>query len=268
MVKIDKHILEAINNGIKLALDNFNDYEEDNVTSKQNVIKNDNAALLSIIKNDPYIVNLGLPSGTLWARDNFGISPKHVFVHSNDFYGNYYAWGEIRKKNKYTWKNYKWAVAKYNWITKYCTDKDFSDPLVHIDGLTKLLYEDDVVYNSKLQIKDYKFKIPSYEQFKELLQYTTQTYAIGTMGFNDPLDNLNGLWLKSKINGNEIFFPCAGHNGQHAQKEKIGAYWTSDLSNRSTLYSYAFIFDTMKEQLELNEVERYRGLSIRPVLDI
>ena len=44
-------------------------------------------------------VDLGLPSGTLWATKNVGAStPKD--------YGNYYAWGETSPKSSYTWDNY------------------------------------------------------------------------------------------------------------------------------------------------------------------
>ena len=44
-------------------------------------------------------VDLGLPSGTLWATKNIGAStPKD--------YGNYYAWGETTPKSSYTWDNY------------------------------------------------------------------------------------------------------------------------------------------------------------------
>ncbi|MBQ4291607.1 MAG: Ig-like domain-containing protein [Muribaculaceae bacterium] len=44
-------------------------------------------------------VDLGLPSGTLWATKNVGAStPKD--------YGNYYAWGETSPKSSYTLDNY------------------------------------------------------------------------------------------------------------------------------------------------------------------
>ena len=48
--------------------------------------------------NDDY-VDLGLPSGTLWATKNIGAS-------SPEGYGNYYAWGETSPKSSYTRDNY------------------------------------------------------------------------------------------------------------------------------------------------------------------
>lgn len=60
-------------------------------------------------------VDLGLPSGTLWATTNVGaIAPEE--------YGNYFAWGETESKDTYNWSTYKWCNGTYNSITKYCTN--------------------------------------------------------------------------------------------------------------------------------------------------
>ena len=45
-------------------------------------------------------VNLGLPSGTLWATCNVGASSPYES-------GSYFAWGETETKDIYTWENYK-----------------------------------------------------------------------------------------------------------------------------------------------------------------
>lgn len=45
-------------------------------------------------------VDLGLPSGTLWATCNVGASKPEE-------YGNYFAWGEIEPKKTYGLDNYK-----------------------------------------------------------------------------------------------------------------------------------------------------------------
>ena len=44
-------------------------------------------------------VDLGLPSGLLWAKCNIGASQP-------EDYGNYYAWGEIQTKSEYSWYTY------------------------------------------------------------------------------------------------------------------------------------------------------------------
>ena len=46
-------------------------------------------------------VDLGLPSGTIWAGWNVGAS-------SPEQYGSYYAWGEVVVKRNYSTKTYKY----------------------------------------------------------------------------------------------------------------------------------------------------------------
>ena len=48
----------------------------------------------------PHLINLGLPSGTLWACCNVGATTPEGS-------GGYYAWGETEEKSEgYDWKNY------------------------------------------------------------------------------------------------------------------------------------------------------------------
>ena len=55
------------------------------------------------------VVDLGLPSGTLWCKYNLGVNPNQLLI-PKDWYGNYYGWGEIEDKSKqdkeYNWKTY------------------------------------------------------------------------------------------------------------------------------------------------------------------
>ena len=51
-------------------------------------------------------VDLGLPSGTLWATMNVGADTPEE-------YGNYYAWGEIKTKSSYTSSNYTYSSDLY-----------------------------------------------------------------------------------------------------------------------------------------------------------
>jgi hypothetical protein len=40
------------------------------------------------------VVDLGLPSGTLWCKYNLGVDPKYL-ANPINWFGDYYAWGEI-----------------------------------------------------------------------------------------------------------------------------------------------------------------------------
>ena len=43
------------------------------------------------------VVDLGLPSRTLWCKYNLGVDPTQL-TKSEDWYGQYYAWGELEEK--------------------------------------------------------------------------------------------------------------------------------------------------------------------------
>ena len=57
-------------------------------------------------------VDLGLPSGTLWATTNVGADKP-------EDYGDYFSWGETQPKATYSWSNYKWWTGSCDMITKY-----------------------------------------------------------------------------------------------------------------------------------------------------
>ena len=68
-----KQILEAINKGIKFALDDFDDEElKGQINSKINH-QHGTKEWLDLI-ND--VVDLGLPSGTLWCKYNLDVNPN------------------------------------------------------------------------------------------------------------------------------------------------------------------------------------------------
>ena len=71
-------------------------------------------------------VDLGLPSGTLWASCNIG-------ANNPEDYGDFFAWGETEQKSDYTWSTYFDYDESSHRSTKYCND----------GGLTELLPEDD-----------------------------------------------------------------------------------------------------------------------------
>lgn len=48
-------------------------------------------------------VDLGLPSGTLWATYNVGATTPYE-------YGDYFAWGEVEPRDYFTWENYAFYI--------------------------------------------------------------------------------------------------------------------------------------------------------------
>ena len=77
-------------------------------------------------------VDLGLPSGTLWATCNVG-------ANSPEEYGDYFAWGETTTKSSYSWSTYKYCKGSSSTMTKYCTSSYYGT----VDNKTELEPSDD-----------------------------------------------------------------------------------------------------------------------------
>ena len=80
-------------------------------------------------------VDLGLPSGTLWAAYNVG-------AEAPEEYGDYFAWGETQPKNDYSWATYKYSVGDKYHLTKYCNVAEFGNE-GFVDNLFFLQPTDD-----------------------------------------------------------------------------------------------------------------------------
>ena len=102
-------------------------------------------------KDNHEYVDLGLPSGTLWATCNVGASKPEE-------YGDYFAWGETKTKETYQGENYKWVNGDL--FTKYCTNSLYGN----VDNLLELLPEDDAATANWGN----NWCTPSKDQFDEL----------------------------------------------------------------------------------------------------
>ncbi len=86
-------------------------------------------------------VDLGLPSGLIWATCNVGAAKP-------EDYGDYFAWGETEPKDDYWWSTYKWCNGDWDKLTKYCTDSYYwdSSSSSSMDNKTVLDPEDDAAH--------------------------------------------------------------------------------------------------------------------------
>ena len=138
-------------------------------------------------------IDLGLPSGTLWATTNIGARlPEEP--------GDYFAWGETKPKQEYSWNTYKYSYrdnSKFfheNQMTKYCTnEKDGT-----VDNKTELEPTDDaavVNWGSN-------WRIPSREQIKELSDKCEWKKTT--------LPGRKKVFRVTGPNGNVLILPCGG----------------------------------------------------------
>ena len=190
-------------------------------------------------------VDLGLPSGTLWATCNVGATKPEE-------YGDYFAWGETEPKIEYSWENYKWGDGKSHSLNKYCDDSKYAK----VDNKTILELCDDVA-NVKWG-GDWRIPTPGEQCELKNDSYTTWDWITR--------DGVRGYKVTSKINGNSIFLPAAGCRDD-SDWDDAGSYgcgWSSSLSADDSDGAYYLYFDS--DFVSSGRNYRYYGQSVRPVL--
>jgi uncharacterized protein (TIGR02145 family) len=190
-------------------------------------------------------VDLGLPSGTLWATCNVGASsPKG--------YGNYYAWGETSTKSTYNWDTYKYANGNYDKLTKYCNKSGYGYN-GFTDNLTTLLPEDDVATANWGN----GWRTPSKTQWDELLKNTTNKWT--------RQNGKKGRLFTSKMNGQTLFLPAAGDRSDGGLHDagRGGFYWSSSLYTGSPYDACALYISSGDSSMYTDD--RYYGQSVRAV---
>lgn len=190
-------------------------------------------------------VDLGLPSGNLWAECNLGAS-------SPEAYGDYYAWGEVEPKQVYTNSNHKWYKegAPSLGFTKYNNE----------DGKLSLEDEDDAV----IQKLGNGWRTPTLADFREL---TNQKY---TTIEKTTLNGVAGYKITSKKNKKSIFIPFAGFKNDKPQTREISSDQTVAVCMTNQRRIDNQVFNCWTFAFELDRIRRYGkrrydGISIRPV---
>ena len=198
------------------------------------------------INNNGYdYVDLGLPSGTLWATMNVGASKPSGF-------GLYFQWGDIQgytaeqvgKDKQFTWDDYKW--------TRDGSDTSFSKYIK--EGAT-LELEDDAAHVNMGGI----WHMPTPDQISELINNTTSEWATK--------DGVKGTTFTSKKDKSKsIFIPATGMvwDGSLYFSGIDGFVWSSMIDTNFVLSGQFLYFD--KGRTFTSYHTRSYGLSARGVI--
>ena len=167
-------------------------------------------------------VDLGLPSGTLWATMNVGATIP-------EDYGDFFAWGETEPKSYYFDNNYKWYGGSwYNHLTsilKYCTQSDHGYN-GFVDNKTELDPEDDAAFVNWGPA----WRTPTFEQIEELSDHCTTQWT--------QRNGTNGLLLTGP-NGNTMFLPASGMymEDELYDADYTGCYWSRSLNPNASNFA-------------------------------
>ena len=194
------------------------------------------------VKPEYEYVDLGLPSGTLWATMNVGATKPEE-------YGDYYAWGEVETKDveDYTYDGYRFYPGN---------DSDEYTKYNSTDNKMSLDIEDDAAH----VVLGGDWHMPSRAQFDELIENTTSSW---TTDYNST--GVVGAIFTSNTNGNTIFFPAAG-TMSYAGTDSLGMLFDLWSSSRGMDSREAKDLYDQENHVDTGYNNRFYGLSVRGVI--
>lgn len=154
-------------------------------------------------------VDLGLPSGILWAERNVGASTP-------EDWGLYFSWGNV---------------------DGYSSDSghSFSPDAYNITSGAALTGDIAVgnTYDAARHNLGGPWRMPTQTEFKELVDNCNSVWT--------QRNGVSGRLLTSRINGNFVFFPAAGRGSSTGHSgDGTGYYWSSTLYNSTNAHRLDF----------------------------
>lgn len=197
---------------------------------------------ITVEEHTAKVVDLGLPSGTLWADRNIGADTP-------EDYGDYFAWGETSPKSVYNWSTYKYCEGSYDTLTKYCTHSSKGT----VDNKTVLEVADDAATANWGD----SWRMPTHAEQEELNSKCTWTWTTS--------NGVNGYRVTGP-NGNSIFLPAAGcRTGRNfSSAGSIGYSWSASLYEGYPCNAWCMYFYSNNHYSSSN-VDRCNGHSVRAV---
>ena len=205
----------------------------------------------------PY-VDLGLPSGTLWAKGNIVPDGNGGYkVGEETDYGAHFSWGNVTphfSSNGSTFDDgYGWG-----WLNTMSPYKDTPGAALKSGSYpnTGAVFAANSGYDAARQLLGGSWRIPTATEFKELYDNCTWTFVMK--------GSVNGCEFTSNINGKKVFFPAGGFTSNITlyNRTAVGDYWSSSL--RSNERGYCLFFNS-SDINALNSYDRFSGLTVRAV---
>lgn len=213
-------------------------------------------------------VDMGLPSGTLWAKANIDVTTQSGFAEVDGkpspfkYECSFFSWGNTDGHNP-TSNN---SFSPYDWGTDNNTEPYVSSPGAQLTGNIGPSYDAARVNCGA------PWRMPTKDNFVELFnsEYTKfidsngDDIAESTTNKLTTMNGIVGIRLKSKVNGNIIFLACSGEGSGTAWNSRgtVGIYWSSTLYNQDKAYYGLFSSGVIRPQ---NNDKRCHAYTIRPV---
>lgn len=177
------------------------------------------------VKEEHEFVDLGLPSGCLWATCNIGADKPTDS-------GDYFAWG---------------ATEPYN-LDDCNTDNYKNTEAARITEI-------DDEHDAATLLWGKEWRMPTLTDIAELIEHTEFEFVEN--------DELNYAVYTSKINGNKLIFPAAGYvyGSTLYNRGSYGYYWSRSRFSSASAWS----LDVYSGGQGMSYNGRFDGFSVRPV---
>lgn len=212
-------------------------------------------------------VDMGLPSGLLWATHNIDLTQKNGFAASTFQYeASFFSWGNTDGHNPISPTTFDYNWGGVNAQEPWFENQPYGDTMGSRLDSDITLKEDAARVNLGAP-----WRMPKRDEFQELFNNCDFVQADGITiippSTRDKRVNVNGvvgIYLRSKINGKLLFFAGTGYgNGTTLSARGTAAnYWSASFDNSRDAWELVF-FDSGVSPQDHNS--RHYGFAIRPV---
>lgn len=213
---------------------------------------------------------MGLPSGLLWAPMNMDARQERGFAESPFQYDcSFVSWGNVEPHSP----NSDNAHFDYNW-GGVNQQEPWYDGQVYGSTLgSELMTNLDIAHDVAHLICGEKWRMPASAEIKELVDYCNFVQADGATVIDASVadkrvtvNGVLGIYLKSKINGNLLFFACSGYGSgtSWSNRDSRGHYWSTSFYSDRYAYYLGFSSGGVYPQ---GNYGRHYGFAVRPVYD-
>lgn len=211
-------------------------------------------------------VDMGLPSGLLWASCNIDSSKPAGMAETEFTYNcSFFSWGNTVPHNPISESEFDYDWGSINEQAPWYEGQSYG-------STSGAALDSDITpaNDAARVICGESWRMPTAAEFEELFDNVDYLKADGTVMPADEtnkrisLNGIFGVWIQSKINGNRLFFACTGiGDGTSWFRRSVGGnYWSS------TFYSerYAKCLQVYSSMIEpRSNYNRYMGFAVRPV---
>lgn len=214
-------------------------------------------------------VDMGLPSGLLWAKCDIDVTKPRGFCDTPFTYNkSFFSWGNIDGHNP---KNDSF-IGVYDWGSENAQEPWYDgQPYGNTKGNTlagNIPVGEE--YDAARANLGSPWRMPIATEFAELVASSIYIDATGT---EIPAETTNklvtvngivGLYLQSKTNGNRLFFSASGYGYESLLNHRgaVGKYWSASIYSSRFARLLDFDSDGVYSQ---NNSNRYYGFAVRAV---